>query len=184
MSTELRALDSQSLELLFTLRNTGGLPMSDCEADFCFACARLAWHRKPEDVARSWVTAAFHGPRREFNTDWTTRSFVATRSGLTAVNDIDVHYPVAANAALTFGRNVALLPLILCQSVDRTEVYAAGWERCTRLYCAVGSCIHTAAWLGTVLPGRSVTLRGRFYHAATDPYRILARFQAELLSPG
>jgi len=176
--TRLVALDEEVVELDFKIKNIGEKMMTDTEADFCFACAGAPWSTGPEYVDSSWVNSAFHGPRREFNTDWTKRSFVPTQAGLVPVGDINLHFPVAFNREVA-GRNIADIPIILCQSVDRSEVYAAGWQRVSRLYCAVGSCIHTVVWLGTIPAGREVTRRGRFYYMKSDPYRALARFQRD-----
>ena len=124
------------------------------------------------------MNSAFHGVRKERNIDWTKRSFVATEWGLIPVGDIDLHYPVAVNRKVA-GKNISDIPVIICQSEDRKEVYAAGWEVCARLFCAMGSCIHTTVWFGTIAPGNEVRRRGRFYYMKTDPYRLLARFQRD-----
>lgn len=165
-------------ELVFQLCNDSETPLVDGEADFCFACAYGAWNTRADAIEKSWTSPPFHGHRRERNNDWTQRSFVPTQAGLKAVGDIDLHYPVSPHHSVA-GKNLADMPIILCQSEDRQEVYAAGWERCTRLYCAMGSCIHTVVWLGTIAPGQSVRRRGRFYYMRSDPYQVLARFQKD-----
>lgn len=174
----LAVVDAETLELTFALFNDGAAPVTDAEADFCFSCAGGAWNTQAEHIARSWVNRPFHGPRKEFNTNWTKRSFVPTQAGLRAVGDINVHFPVPPNRAVA-GQNIADFPIIMCQSEDRSEVYAAGWDRCCRLFCAIGSCIHTVVWLGTVAPGESTTRRGRFYYMEADPYAVLERFQRD-----
>jgi hypothetical protein len=176
--TDLVVIDHEVVDLTFTLFNDGDVSYTDAEADFCFAHNGGAWCTMPEHIPTSWVNSAFHGPRKERNTEWTQRSFVATQWGLKTVGDINVHYAVPSNRQVS-GENLADLPIILCQSIDRTQVYAAGWERCSRLYCAMGGCIHTVVWLGTLPPRGAVTRHGRFYYMATDPYQVLARFQRD-----
>lgn len=171
-------VDDGTVELVVIVSNDGPTPMTDAEADFCFACALSPWNTLADDVACSWVNRPFHGARREFNTDWTRRTLVPTGAGLRVVGDINTHFPVPPNR-LVRGQNVADFPIILCQSEDRTEVYAAGWEQCTRLFCAIGSCIHTVVGLGTIAPGATAQRRGRFYYRRSDPYTVLARFQRD-----
>jgi len=166
-------------ELVFELFNESKAPLTDGEADFCFACAYGAWNTRADAIEKSWTNPPFHGHRKEWNNDWTRRSFVPTQAGLTMVGDINLHFPVSPHHSVA-GQNLADLPIILCQSEDRQETYAAGWERCNRLYCAMGSCIHTVVWLGAVGPGKSARRRGRFYCMRSDPYQVLARFQRDL----
>jgi hypothetical protein len=167
--------DAHSVELVFTIENQRSRRMTDTVADFCFSVGGgLSTH--PDTIDQSNVNTAFSGPLRERNTDWTRRTLVPTQSGLAVVGDINFHFPVALNRQMA-GTNVADLPIILCQSVDYKETYAAGWECCHSLSCAIGYCIHTQVHFGTIPAGESSTRRGRFYYMKADPYKVLQKFQ-------
>ena len=171
-------IDDGTLELMLTVHNDRDEPMTDTEADFCCACAYCVWNTPADDVDRSWINPPFHGPRKEKNTDWADRSLIATRDGMVAVAEINKHFPVPSNRVVP-GKNIADFPFIMCQSEDRTEIFGIGWDRASRLFCAMCSCIHAVAWLGTIPADESCTRRGRFYYAKTDPYQLLARFQRD-----
>jgi len=172
-----RPADASSVELLFTLKNLGKRRMTDAQADFCFA-AGGGLATGADAIANMRVNTAFTGPLKERNIEWTSRTLVPTQTGLVVVGDIDTHFPVGVNRSLS-GKNVADIPIILCQSVDYKETYAAGWERVYGLYCAVGYCIHTVVEFGDIPGGESCTRRGRFYYMKTDPYRVLEKFQRD-----
>jgi hypothetical protein len=40
------------------------------------------------------------------------------------------------------------------------RTYAAGWDRCYALYCAIGYCIHTIVNIGDIAPGGKATRTG------------------------
>jgi len=178
-STEFRAVDSGTIELVYTVRNKSKTDMLETEANFCFACAVDPWNTGAEYVKRSWVDEAFHGQRKEINTEWTKRTLVPTVWGLTPIGDINVVFPVAFNRRSAGAKNVAEYALVLCQSVDGKETYAAGFERGSGLECCVNSCIHVIAWLGRVEAGRTKKVRGRFYYMKADPYQIVSRYQRD-----
>jgi len=173
----IKPADAHSVELIFTIMNQRREQMSEAVADFCFSVGGgLSTLAGVIDIMR--VNTAFSGPVKERNTDWTRRTVVPTQSGLTVVGDINFHFPVAVNKKM-WGKNIADLPIILCQSVDYKETYAAGWESVHCLYCAVGYCIHTQVRFGTIPAGGSTTRRGRFYYMKSDPYKVLAKFQRD-----
>jgi hypothetical protein len=177
-STEFVPVDVGTIELVFSLTNAGKTDMLETHANFCFACGWGPWSTGAEAIKQSWVDAAFHGPRKEKNTDWTQRSLVPLTTGLTPVNDINLSFPVAFNRR-SAGGNVADFGCIVCQSIDRRETYGAGFERAYSLSCAVNSCVHVDAWLGIVPAGETRKVRGRFYYMKADPYQIIARFQRD-----
>ena len=172
-----RPADASSVELIFTLNNLQKGRMTDTQADFCFS-AGGGIATGADAIASMRVNTAFSGPLKERNIEWTSRTVVPTQTGLTVVGDINTHFPVGVNRSL-FGKNMADIPIILCQSVDYKETYAAGWERLYSLYCAIGYCIHTVVELGDISAGESCTRRGRFYYMKTDAYRVLEKFQRD-----
>lgn len=178
-NTEFAAVDRGTIELVYTVTNEGKADMLETEANFCFACAGNPWNTGAEYVKESWVDEAFHGSRKEINTDWTKRSLVPTVGGLRPIGDINVVFPVAFNRRIAGAKNMAEYPLVLCQSVDGKETYAAGFERGSGLECCINSCIHVIAWLGTVEAGRTKKVCGRFYYMKADPYQIVARYQRD-----
>jgi len=177
-STEFVPVDAGTIELIYSVTNTGKKDMLETHANFCFACGWGPWSTGADAVKESWVDEQFHGPRKERNVDWTKRTLVPLVTGLTPVNDINVSFPVAFNRRCA-GGNVADFGLIVCQSIDRSETYGAGFETAYSLSCAVNSCIHVNAWLGVIAAGKTRKVRGRFYYMKANPYRIVARFQRD-----
>jgi len=167
-----------AVEMKYTFYNDSKKPMTDLQADFCYSAGGgLSTPATAIDAMR--VNTAFSGPIKEYNTDWTRRTVVPTQAGLTVVGDINTYFPLPVNRACIGGKNMADFPIILCQSTDYQETYAAGWECCASLYCAVGYCIHTQVHIGTVPPGGSITRRGRFYYMQSHAYTVLAQFQRD-----
>jgi hypothetical protein len=169
-----------SMEMEYTFTNDSRKPMTELQADFCFSAGGGLWTYADDIDSMMRANTAFTGPLKERNFDWTRRTVVPTQAGLTVVGDINTYFPVPVNRACIGGKNVADFPIIFCMSVDYKETYAAGWECCTSLYCAMGYCIHTMAYIGTIPPGGSVTRHGRFYYMKSHAYTVLAKFQRDL----
>ena len=181
IKTELlvRAADDVSVELDFSITNESQTAMEDAVADFCFSCGGGLSTSADAIDKRGIINTAFSGPLKERNKEWTRRTLVPTNTGLTVVGDTNVYFPVAIHRRMVPSQNLVDIPIILCQSADYQETYAAGWECVYALYCAVGYCIHTMVWLGTIPAGQSVLRKGRFYYMKSDPYTVLARFQRD-----
>jgi hypothetical protein len=164
--------DKESIELLCTIENNRKETITNTIADFCFS------HGWPTSKK---VNTTFSGPKKEANTDWTRRSVVPTQTGLKVVGDKNLYFPVAINPNMHLGQNMVNIPIILCQSVDYTETYAAGWEDLHAVYCAIGHCIHTLVNFGNIEPGEKVTRKGWFYYMKKDVHQVLKRFQEDLM---
>ena len=172
--------DEESVELLCTIENNRKETLRNTIADFCFSHG--SHHETSlESIRGRTVNTTFSGPVKEANTDWTRRTVVPTRSGLKVVGDKNIYFPVAINPNMHLGQNMVNIPIILCQSVDYTETYAAGWEDLYAVYCAIGSCIHTLVDFGNIEPGEKVTRKGWFYYMKKDVYQVLLRFQEDLM---
>jgi hypothetical protein len=174
-----RPVDGTSVELKFTVNNLSPAPMTDMVADFCFGCGGGLSTSAATIENRGSINTAFSGPLKERNTDWTRRTLVPTMSGLSVVGDINRYFPVAIHRRMHGGENMVDIPIILCQSADYRETYAAGWECVHALYCAIGYCIHTIVSMGSIPSHGSATRIGRFYYMKDDPYVVLARFQRD-----
>ena len=172
--------DKESIELLCTIENNRKETLRRTIADFCFSHG--SHHDTSlESIRGRTVNTTFSGPIKEANTDWTRRTVVPTQSGLKVVGDKYLYFPVAINRSMLLGQNMVDIPIILCQSVDYTETYAAGWEDLYAVYCAIGSCIHTVVNFGNIEPGEKATRKGWFYYMKKDVYQVLLRFQEDLM---